>query len=184
MNKRILKGAALVCALLLLLSSAVGCKKKTEEVIEEDELEVGGKPRLGFAVEGVGGIANTQDEFDAMLATAEAAAEDQGYTLNYQNEAVSTDGMTFSCNLGNDGINKYPMYIQLYGDLAMSDELFMSDLIMPGQAFQSITLNHALNPGVHDVICAFTWVKIEDNGDQSVHNQITVKLMFTVSEPS
>jgi len=65
------------------------------------------------------------------------------------------------------------------GLIKMTDELFLSGLIRPGEAFQSVELNRALDPGTYTIYCVFTQVG-EDHA--TVHTQLTVALDVMVRE--
>jgi hypothetical protein len=71
------------------------------------------------------------------------------------------------------------MFIAIYTDSTFEDELFLSELLRPGQAFEHITLNRALDTGSHDVVAAFSLVKEED-GQQVIAKQTFVGLRFNV----
>ena len=135
--------------------------------------------KVGYAVEGVTVI----DDQNALNQAVEDmyATRDDRVRLRYQNEASSADGRTFSCYLGNADSNAYDMFIAIYADSAFTDELFLSQLIRPGEAFQTVTLNRALEPGNHTVYAACTQVEEED-GQQKIHGQAVITLNFHVSE--
>lgn len=115
-----------------------------------------------------------QAQMDALLNS------DSMMSLEYKNNAVSANGKDFECYIANASLNSYDMYIGLYADSALTDELFLSQLLRPGTAFDRVTLNRALEPGVHTVYCVMTQVK-EENGELVIHNSTTVTMDFTVS---
>jgi hypothetical protein len=105
----------------------------------------------------------------------------QAVGLEYKNDAYSSDGTNFVCYIANAERNQYDMFIAIYGDEDFTDELFLSGLMRPGQAFDHLTLNHALDPGGHTVYVAFTQVE-EVDGEQAIHAQVLVTMNFTVTE--
>jgi hypothetical protein len=73
------------------------------------------------------------------------------------------------------------MFITIYGDESMSDELFLSQLVPPGSGFESLTLEHPLSTGDHVVYVALTQVETdEETGAQSIHNQVVHTMDFHV----
>jgi len=165
---------ALLCALLVVMVVAVVLllRRPPERVTQSQT--PGGK--LGYA-EGTTVVEDPdalQKAVDEML---EKAAE-PGMTLEYKNDASSKDGETFQCYIANAVENTYDMYIEIYGDAELTDHLFLSGLVRPGEAFDNIKLEKKLDRGTHRVFVAFTQVE-EDL--ESIHNQILVTMDFSVS---
>ena len=171
------KNLALVLALLLTLLCVTGCGKK-EEPTEEPENANGGGFRIGYADEGV---MVTEDDNAMQRAYDEMkrAAEEGYMSLSYKESAYSENGLDFQCYIANADRNKYDMFIAIYGDEEFTDELYLSQLLRPGTAFNSITLNHALEPGTHTVYVAYTQIE-EVDGEQAIHAQSVVTMEFTV----
>jgi len=164
----------LFLAAVMLLTA--GCKKKESE--PEATNNQGGGFRLDYAEEGVTIVDDEdalQKQYDEMI----AAAQEQGMTLVYKNDAYSTDGITFDCYLTNDAQNPYDMFVAIYADENFTDELYLSKLLRPGTAFSEIKLNHALTPGDHMVYVAYTQIE-EVDGEQQIHDQNIVTTMFHV----
>jgi hypothetical protein len=61
----------------------------------------------------------------------------------------------------------------------MTDELFLSKLIRPGQTFEQVTLNRALEKGEHQVFVVFTQIE-EVDGEQNICGQRAVTMNFFV----
>ncbi len=107
----------------------------------------------------------------------EKAAEGN-IALEYKNDASSTDGETFQCYIANSLKNSYDMYIEIFGDEELTDHLFLSGLIRPGEAFDNIKLEKKLDPGTHRVYVALTQVE-EDLA--TLHAQVMITMDFTVN---
>ena len=120
----------------------------------------------------------TQDDLDAQM--EELLNQDTMMSLEYVNDANSTNGRDFECYIANSELNEYDMYIGIYADAAMTDQLFLSQLIRPGTAFDHVTLDRALDKGANKVYCAMTQVK-EENGELVIHNSTTVTMSFNVT---
>jgi hypothetical protein len=103
--------------------------------------------------------------------------------LSYKDNAYSTDGVNFECYIMNSEYNKYDMFLTIYADAEMTDELFLSQLVPPGSGFENITLEHSLDVGDHMVYVAFTQVdRDEETGEESVANQVFYTMDFHVTE--
>jgi hypothetical protein len=158
----------LLLAAALLLTA--GCKK-SEPAPSSDE---NSGFRIGYAAEGVTIVDDAdalQKEYDEMM----EAAKEKGMTLSYQNDAVSENGVDVNCYIANSIENAYDMFIAIYADDAFTDELYLSQLLRPGTAFNSIQLNRKLEPGVHTVYVVYTQVVVEDD-EQKIHDQNIVTL--------
>lgn len=136
----------------------------------------GGIPNLSYATTGTT-VVDDQDALQAAVDEMNRIASQRGVALEYKGSASSTDGKVFSCYIANSNLNSYDMYIDVYGDAELTDHLFLSGLIRPGTAFDSIELEHPLEPGKHTVYCAFTQVE-EDL--ETIHAQVLVTMEFFV----
>ena len=144
-----------------------------------EEVANGENPLIvGYAQEGVT-VVDDQEAFNKAVADAVERAQQPGISLRFKNEAYSSDGKTFDCYLGNDASNGMDMFIAIYTDDTFEDELFLSELLRPGAAFEHITLNRALDPGSHDVVAAFSLVT-EQDGQQAIVKQTFMGLRFNV----
>ena len=101
--------------------------------------------------------------------------------LEYKNDAFSENGIDYDCYIANAERNQYDMFIAIYADAEMTDELFLSGLIPPGRALDHIHLNHALDPGANTVYVAFSQID-EIDGEQVMHAQVMVTMAFNVSD--
>lgn len=172
--KRWLVPALLAVVILLLIVVLVFVLKGrgAEPTAIEDNT-----PILGYA-EGTTVVEDPealQKAIDEMYANA----AQEGVPLSYRNEASSEDGENFTCYIANPAGSRYDMYIQIFADDALTDQLFLSGLLRPGTAFDNIKLDHSLDPGTHRVYVAFTQVE-EDLA--TIHAQVMVTMDFTVTE--
>jgi hypothetical protein len=136
--------------------------------------------KVGYATEGVTEVEDPE-ALQRAIDEAFEKAKEPGVALSYRNDAVSANGVDFDCYIANSTDNAYDMFIDIYADQALTDEIFLSELLRPGQAFEKITLKHPLNPGTHRVYVAFTQVKVED-GEQKIHQQVMVTMDFHVAD--
>lgn len=163
---------AVIAVLIIALFAMRSCAPAETVSIQDGDV-----PKIGYA-EGVTVVADPealQKAVDEMY----AKATEGNIMLEYANDAASTDGETFSCYIANAVENSYDMYIQMFADSALTDQLLLSGLLRPGTAFESITLEHSLDPGTHRVYVAFTQVE-EDLA--TIHGQVMVTMDLTVTD--
>lgn len=162
----------LFLAALMLLTS--GCKRK------EPASDDGGGFIIGYAEEGVT-IVDDPDALQKAVNGMYDGAQQRGMTLSFQNDAYSTDGITFDCYIANDPSNPYDMFVAIYADEAYTDVLYLSKLLRPGTAFKNIQLERKLDPGNYTVHIAYTQVETAD-GAQTIRDQHLVSMVFHVAE--
>jgi hypothetical protein len=137
---------------------------------------------IGYSTEAK--VLVTQEDLDKAAAEALANASNGDVALCYQNDAFSRDGSNFECLIMNSTGNTFDMFLTIYSDLNLSDELFLSQLVPPGSGFENITLEHPLENGDHTVYVAFTQVKNdEETGEEVIANQVVFTMDFHV-DPS
>lgn len=121
-----------------------------------------------------------QDDMQAAFDEALRNARDSYVALRYKNTAYSKDGTHFTCSIVNSAANLYDMFITIYADEAMTDQLFLSGLVPPGSGFEELTLDHALPQGMTRVYVAVTQVDTNDDGEQVIKNQVVHTIDFYV----
>lgn len=168
-----------LCACLAVFLS--GCVRtiyvpvETESKTEQEETK-------GFRIEYAEGTTTVEDP-DALKKAVEEMRENARKTvgLEYKNEAYSTDGQNFQCYIANAARNQYDMFIAIFADAELTDQLFLSGLLPPGRAFDHITLSHALPDGNNLVYVAFSQVE-EVDGEQTLRAQALVTMNFHVND--
>jgi phenylpyruvate tautomerase PptA (4-oxalocrotonate tautomerase family) len=134
-------------------------------------------PRILYATEGV----TVVEDPDALSRMVSDMYADLGnvMALEYKNDAYSENGREFECYIANAMSNEYDMFIVIYADAEYREELFLSQLLRPGTAFERLELERTLEKGDHTVYVAFTQVEEED-GEQVIHGQSKVTMTFHV----
>lgn len=135
---------------------------------------------IGYAAEAT--VLLDEDSLQAAVDEAQENAKNGMVALQYQNEAFSSDGKTFSCYIANAPSNLYDMFLTIFADAELTDQIFLSGLVPPGSGFEEITLDHALDPGDHTVYVAVTQVETEDDGTQVMKNQVMHTIEFHVEQ--
>jgi hypothetical protein len=106
-----------------------------------------------------------------------------GLSIDYKGDAYSVNGKDFECYIGNSDVNTEDMYIQICTDASMTDTVFLSQLIRPGYAFRTITLDREFPNGDYTFYVCFTTVNNE-NGEVAITGQTTVAVDFHVRPES
>ena len=136
------------------------------------------EPVIGYAAEAK--VMLDQDSLQAAFDKAVENAAKGNVALQYQNDAYSEDGSTFICRIVNSKNNIYDMYLAIYADVELKDQLFLSGLVPPGSGFEEITLDRALEPGDHTVYVALSQVETGEDGKQLQGNQVIHTMVFHV----
>lgn len=137
-------------------------------------------PQIGYATEAR--VMLDEDSLQAAVDEAMENARNGRVSLQYQNDAFSEDGKTFSCLIANAANNLYDMFLTIYADEGLTDQVFLSALVPPGSGFEEITLDRALDPGNHTVYVAVTQVDTDESGTQVIKNQVLHTIQFHVAE--
>lgn len=100
---------------------------------------------------------------DSMESAVQEAINKMGQiAVSYKGQATSENGKDFSCYIANSKANEYDMYIGIYEAGKETDPdtdpLFVSGLMKPGEAFESITLDRTLDPGTYECTLSMTLV--------------------------
>lgn len=134
--------------------------------------------RIDYATEAK--VMLDQNALQAAADEAQRNARDGMIALQYQNNAFSKDGKTFSCRIVNSASNRYDMFLTLFADSELTDQLFLSGLVPPGSGFEEITLDRELEPGAHTVYVAITQVDTDEDGQQVIKHQVVHTMEFHV----
>lgn len=173
-TKKVIIIAAVVIALLLI--AVVVLLTRPPQNVED-----GNVPKIGYAADAK--VMLDQDSLQAAFDEANKNAEDGYVGLKYKNNAYSTNGTDFQCYIVNSESNKYDMFLAIYTDAGLSDQIFLSGLIPPGSGFEEVSLDHALESGDHTVYVVVTQVDTdEETGEQVIKNQVTHTMDFHVTK--
>ena len=173
-NKVLIVVGVIVIALLAAIVAILLFRPATADIGDE------GVPKIGYATEAT--VMLDEDSLQAAVDEAVENAKNGMVALSYQNNAYSKDGKTFSCYIANDPANLYDMFLAIYADSELTDQLLLSGLVPPGSGFEEITLDHALETGDHTVYVVVTQVDTDDNGEQVMRNQVIHTIEFHVEK--
>lgn len=165
--------AVLIVLLIGVLAVVLG-RGRSEDIPD------GNTPLIGYATEAT--VMLDQDSLQAAFDQALKNAAEGNVGLKYKNNAYSTDGVNFECYIANSDSNIYDMFLAIYADAEMTDQIFLSGLVPPGSGFEKIELEHALDTGDHTVYVALTQVETdEETGEQVLKNQVVHTMDFHVT---
>lgn len=165
----------LLIVLMGVILAVVLLRDNTQSISDNDT------PMVGYSTEAK--VMLDQDSLQAAVDEAMENAEKAQVALQYQNNAYSTDGKTFSCYIINAPTNLYDMFLTIFADPELTDQLYLTGLIPPGSGFEEITLDHELEPGDHTVYVAVTQVDTDENGNQVIAHQVMHTIEFHVTKP-
>lgn len=140
-----------------------------------------GTPRVGYASEAR--VMLDQNSLQAAMDAAMEKAKDGNVALRYKNNAYSKNGTDFECYIVNSANNVFDMFLTIYADAELTDQVYLSGLVPPGSGFENITLDHALDSGTHTVYVVVTQVADdEESGEQVIKNQVIHTMDFHVEQ--
>jgi ABC-type Na+ efflux pump permease subunit len=145
-NKSVIVVLLIIVIVILIggISAAAVLVSKNISENKNKDSEYSDTPVLAYAEGAVALDADgLQDQVDEMV----EKAEDGMMTLEFKNTAVSTDGTNFTCHIGNAIENKYDMYINIFLDDNLEDEILLTGLLSPGMGIDSFESEKKLNPG-------------------------------------
>lgn len=174
LDKRLI--AVIVGLVLIIITLAFFLLFQRNAVTIED----GGTPQAGYASDAK--VMLDQNALQMAMDEAMEKAKDGNVSLLYKNNAFSENGTDFSCYIVNSTANKYDMFLTIYADPEMTDQVFLSGLVPPGSGFEEITLDHALETGDHTVVVVVTQVAADENGEQVIKNQVAHTMEFHVTK--
>lgn len=71
------------------------------------------------------------------------------------------------------------MYIAIFTDADMTDQVYLSGLVPPGSGFEEITLDRALEED-QTMVVVLTQVDTNEDGEQVLKNQVSHTVEFHV----
>ncbi len=172
-----------------LVNRTDGAQDVSGEELSPREKALANGGRIGYATEGV--VATDPQTLQEMIDESRKQAQDpkNAISLQYKENAISEDGKNFDCFIGNSRRNAYDMFITIYADQQLTDELFLSELLRPGSRFEKIELERTLEPGVHTAYIVYTQVSEKEDPQskdgefiQVIHNQIATTINLIVEE--
>lgn len=182
---------------LIMLASLCGCGLSVRldkifnggDVADEDAAENPPNPvgALSWASGDNVIVMDDPERLAEAVAKLYESAADEGVGVEYKNEAFSLDGQQFACYIGNPITSHFPLFITVYGDDEYQEELYVSGLLKPGQAFNQITLSRALTEPVSTLPVCYTQVfephtGTNDTDEFAIRAQAVITLNFNIMD--
>ena len=179
----ILTNKTVIIAALVVVMTVSGAAAAIVSAINKNKpLDPSTLPSSGIGYSTDAQVILSQAELQAAMDRAMENAKNGNIALQYKNNAYSTDGSTFSCYIVNSVSNKFDMFLTIFSDVEMTDQIFLSQLVPPGSGFNQITLVHPLEKGDHTVYVALTQVdRDEETGEEFIHRQVFHTMDFHVT---
>ncbi len=174
LDKRLIAVIVGLVLIIMALSFFLLFRKDTSDIGD------GGTPLIGYATEAK--VMLDQDSLQAAMDEAMKNAKDGNIALLYKDNAYSTNGVDFDCYIVNSASNKYDMFLTIYADDALTDQIFLSGLVPPGSGFEQISLDRALETGDHTVGVVLTQVDTDETGAQVIKHQVAHTMEFHVTK--
>ena len=105
-------------------------------------------------------------------------AQDTQIPVSFSPTVTSSDGVNFDCEIGNPPGAKYYMYLDIYSDTTLEEEVYLSGLLAPGTGITSFTTSKTFPKGDTEGVLVLTTVR-EDQ--QTIVAQTMVALTLSVS---
>lgn len=105
-------------------------------------------------------------------------AKDTQIPVSFAADATSSDGVNFDCEIGNPPGAKHYMYLDIYSDTTLEEEVYLSGLLKPGTGITSFTTSRAFPKGDTEAVLVFTTVQ---DDMQTLIAQTMVVLTLKVS---
>lgn len=169
-----------IIILLLVLIILLGAVLAVVLLQSRTDITDGDVPLIGYSTEAK--VMLDQNSLQAAFDEAMRNAAEGNVGLKYRNDAYSSNGVDFECRIINSDANIFDMFLTIFADPELTDQLFLSGLVPPGSGFENITLEHALEQGDHMVYVVLTQVDVsEETGEQVIKNQVTHTMDFHVT---
>jgi hypothetical protein len=183
--------AATLTALMLASLTGCGLKVRLDKIFsdgDEDEAyaeSINPVGALSWAVGSGVTVTDNPEELAKQVTEMYESASEEGIGVEYKNEAFSEDGQNFDCYIGNPTSSHYPLFITIYADNTFQEELFVSGLIKPGQAFNKITFTRAITESPATLPVCYTQVyeprtEKNDTDEFTIRGQAVITLNFNI----
>lgn len=161
--------------MFIILTSAPDTSEIAESIVTTEQSNPKNPLILDYDT---GAVAIDEDSLQKAVDEMYEKTQNGYMTLDFQNSAISDDGINFVCHIGNDPKNTADMFVNIYKDNTLSEQLYLSGLIPPGKGLESFTSEQKLETGTYDAVLVFT--QVEDD-HETLKAQVSVALTLVVS---
>lgn len=167
----IIAAAALIIAGLVTVIVLLLVKDDTAPIIDDN------KPSVGLINYQEGVIGVDVESFQEKFDQAVREMQESSIGLVFNNYAVSDDGVSFKCYIGNAEGNTKDMYFNIYKDTSFSEQILLTGLIPPGSGIDTFESEIDLEPGTYEAVLVLTQV---DDDHSTILGQTNVQLKLYV----
>lgn len=170
----------LIVVIVLLLAGGIIAAVLLLGEDDGDDLMAARPDETSFAVTlpyELGAVMIDEDSFQKQVDALNNMVEEGYFQLSFKRTAVSYDGENFACSIGNGEMNTYDMYIDIYEDESLENQLYVSSLLRPGTKIDTFTSNKKFAPGDYETVLVLT--QVEDD-HATIHGQSMVYLTLHV----
>ena len=164
----------LIIVILLLLAAGIVAAafimKKDADLPDEGD--------NGGLIKYEAGVVNYEDAQRVYDEMQERAKEGM-VGVHYSNNARSEDGTHFTCFIENPTRNGLDMYLNIYKDEDMTEQILLTGLIPPGSGIEEFESEIPLEPGEYKSVLVMTLV---EDDHSTLHGQTKVFLNLYVGE--
>lgn len=154
-EKKSSKTVIILLIIVILLLLAIGVAAAVFILNKDDDAQL---PDNGGLIQYEAGVVNYEDAkkvYDEM----QQRAEDGMVGVKYSNNAISEDGKHFTCKIENPIRNGYDMYLNIYKDETMEEQLLLTGLIPAGSGIEEFESEITLEPGEYKSVLVMTLVE-------------------------
>lgn len=174
--------AVIIAALVVVMTVSGAAAAIVSAINKNKPLDPSSLPSSSIGYSSEAQVILTQEDLQAAYDRAKENALNGNIALLYKNNAYSSNGIDFSCYIVNSANNKYDMFLTIFADLEMTDQLFLSQLVPPGSGFNQLRLEHALEKGDHTVYVSLTQVdRNPETGEEFICGQVFHTMEFHVT---
>jgi len=121
-------------------------------------------------------VVSDQDDLQALADGMMERAQEGNMALEMQNVARSTDGKKFACYIANSIKNSYDMFLAIYLDDALTDQVMITGLIAPGSAID----NFETSKKIENNTSAYLVLTQVEADRSTIHSQVVVQIDLKV----
>lgn len=174
-EKKSSKTVIILLIIIILLLLAAGIVAAVFLLKKDDGAQL---PDNGGLIQYEAGVVNYEDAqrvYDEM----QQRAKEGMVGVHYSNKATSEDGKHFTCFIENPTRNGRDMYLNIYKDEEMTEQILLTGLIPPGSGIEEFESEIPLDPGEYKSVLVMTLV---EDDHSTLHGQTKVFLNLIVND--
>ena len=163
---------------IFIINNGKDADKPAETTALSDSAEPAGSSNPLILDYDAAAVALDEDSLSKAVEELREKAQSGYVNLKFKNLATSDDGIHFQCYLGNSDGNIYDMFFNIYKDATLSEQIYLSGLVSPGNVIESFDSEIKLDPGEYSAIIMFTSVSDDHT---TMISQVPVEITLVVN---